>query len=137
VFESASSRSHFITTDPMNLILLPLAPNTYVSVLWDSQMLSLPITSMKGVGNDPSRTFRKRGLGPQIPSPYARGREGPNQAPEPARWPLLARQPRDRGVVYGHGSGDSAAAFAGLEALEGLCLLVVSELGFPAEPHTF
>ena len=45
---------------------------------------------------------------------------------------LLARQPRDRGVVHGHRPGDRPAAFAGLEALESLGL-ALGELWFAAE----
>ena len=39
--------------------------------------------------------------------------------------------------MHGHCPGDRPAALAGVEALEGLDLMVVRELGFPAEAHPF
>src|SRR5258705_6000290 len=69
-----------------------------------------------------------RGRGPQI-----RPGTGSNQAREPTRWPPLPRQSRDRGVMHGHGSSDGTAAFAGLETLERLGLLMHGELRFAAE----
>ena len=60
---------------------------------------------------------------------HARGREGPIRPRSRPGGPPLARQPRDRGVVHGHRPGDGTAAFAGLEALEGLGLLMPVSLG--------
>ena len=55
-----------------------------------------------------------------------------NRGPRGVRW--LADEPADSAVVHGHSLGNRSMAFAGSQALEGLGLLMIGQLGLAAEP---